>query len=311
MQIHQGEPAAHDDARPEIDPHLGLDLRPETTVQRLDLSVSVVIPAHNEEPTIAAVVTEAFASLDRLGVEGEVIVAASGCTDKTAENARLAGARVVDAPIGKGAALKAGVDLADGGVVCAVDGDVRYYGDPPLVELLVGPILEGLADATITDLYWRPLYPQLWMCGFFAPLAGRLYPELLPKVGNTPWSGQRAALRHLWPAELPDDFTVDLALLLHWNRAAQRLRPVLAGDWVNPQRPKPDLMRTELDLLISSAVGDGRFDPNARAALEAWFDQTHRLMARYAPGVDDPQEFEARILERALTSLPDHLGTGA
>ncbi|MFC8797266.1 glycosyltransferase [Promicromonospora sp. NPDC057138] len=298
-------------ARPEIDPHLGLDLRPEATLHRLDLSVSVVIPAHNEEPTIAAVVTEAFASLDRLGVEGEVIVAASGCTDKTAENARLAGARVVDAPIGKGAALKAGVDLAENDVVCAVDGDVRYYGDPPLVALLVEPILEGIADATITDLYWRPLYPQLWMCGFFAPLAGRLYPEMLPKVGNTPWSGQRAALRHLWQTDLPDDFTVDLALLLHWNRQAQRLRPVLAGDWVNPQRPKPDLMRAEFELLVTTAIRDGRLDPRTRFMLEDWFEEMHRLMAQYAPDVDDPQRFEARILTDALTRLPDRLGTGA
>jgi hypothetical protein len=69
---------------------------------------------------------------------------------------------------------------------------------------------EGLS--AISDLYWRPLYPQMWLHAFFAPLAGMLFPEVLPKCGSTPWSGQRAALRELWPSELPDDFTVDLEL---------------------------------------------------------------------------------------------------
>jgi hypothetical protein len=121
--------------------------------------------------------------------------------------------------------------------VCLIDGDLRYFGDRPLVTILVEPILHGIAGACITDLYWRPIYPQMWLYGFFAPVAGCLFPELLPKAGSTPWSGQRVATRELWPESLPDGFTVDLEILLHWNRHALRLRPVLADDWVNPRRP--------------------------------------------------------------------------
>lgn len=131
-----------------------------------------------------------------------------------------------------------------------------------------------------------------------------LFPEMLPKVGNTPWSGQRAAVRALWPAKLPPDFTSDLALLLHWNRHALRLRPVLADDWMNPQRPKPDLMHGELQVLLDAAIADSRIDDAARGPLLAWYDEVHHLMAQYQPDSDDPQAFEQRILRQAIRALP-------
>jgi Glycosyltransferases involved in cell wall biogenesis len=295
--------------RPAIDPAFGLDLVPRRTLERQSGRVSVVVPAHNEAETIAEVVGDAFRALELLKVEGEVLVSASGCTDATASIAADAGARVVEAPIGKGVAVRAGLAATDGEVVCLVDGDVRYFGDRPLVTILAEPILHGIADAVITDLYWRPLYPQMWLHGFFAPLAGYLFPELLPKAGSTPWSGQRAALRHLWPLTLPDDFTVDLELLLHWNRHALRLRPVLADDWINPQRPKPDLMAQELDVVVRHAVADGRIGDDMPAKFARWYESVHVLMAQYRPDVDQPQDFEQALLMDSMCSLRKELAS--
>jgi glycosyltransferase involved in cell wall biosynthesis len=280
-----------------------LELVRERTLQRKALTVSVVIPAHNEQETIAGVITDAHRSLDILGVDGEVLVVASGCTDRTVQFAAAAGARVAETGIGKGRAVAAGVAESTGEVVCLVDGDMRYFGDTQLVVLLVDPILRGCADASIADLYWRPVYPQLWLNGFFAPLAGALFPELLAKVGSTPWSGQRAALRRLWPETLPEDFTVDLAILLHWNRVATRLRPVLADDWTNPQRPKPDLMKREFWLLVNEATAAGRIGSEAVPKLASWLDSVHSLMAEYRPHVDNPVVFERALLKMSLATL--------
>jgi hypothetical protein len=199
--------------------------------------------------------------------------------------------------------VKAGLAGTDGDIVCLVDGDMRYFGDRPLATILVDPILHGIADATISDLYWRPLYPQMWLCAFFAPLVGTLFPELLPKCGSTPWSGQRAARRELWPESLPDDFTLDLALLMHWNTKALRLRPVLSDDWVNPQGPKPDLMPKEFDLVLSHAPAQDRVSSLTVPALRQWFDAAHRLMASYRPGQDQPQEFEGHLLTESPAEL--------
>jgi hypothetical protein len=295
-------------SRPRIDPAFGLNLDPRRTLTPPDVAlVSVVVPAHNEQATVGEVVGAALDGLRALGVDAELIVAASACTDDTAGVAAAAGARVVATGAGKGTAVAAGLAAARGDVICLVDGDLRYFGVPPLAAVLTAPILDGRADATIADLYWRPIYPQLWLYGFFAPLAGRLFPELLPKVGTTAWSGQRAARRELWPTDLPADFTVDLTLLLHWNDLGVRLRPVLADDWTNPQRPKPDLMFAECALLLDRAVRRERLPASAVPAVTEWMADVYERMARYRPGRDDPLAFDADLLAYSIAELDRRL----
>ncbi|MGH3876505.1 MAG: glycosyltransferase [Actinophytocola sp.] len=278
------------------------------TLERRSANISVVIPAHNEAATIANVIEAARAGLRHMDTPGEVIVSASGCTDSTAEVAHECGAEVIIAPIGKGAAIKEGVKKANGDIVCLVDGDLDYYGAVPLVALLVEPLLQGIADATIADLYWRPIYPDQWLHAFFAPVAGHLFPELLPKAGSTPWSGQRSATRELWPESLPDNFTADLALVLHWNEHAERLRPVLADDWFNPLRPKPELLAMDYELLATNAVERGRLLPAARPRLDAWFRAVQDLVDGYDPQQHDPREYERRALNASITELRTRLG---
>lgn len=75
-----------------------------------DVSVAVLMPAHNE----ASGISEAIQSiLPQLGVEDRLLVVADNCEDKTAEVARKAGAEVVerfnDAARGKGFALDFGI----------------------------------------------------------------------------------------------------------------------------------------------------------------------------------------------------------
>ena len=68
-------------------------------------NVSVVIPALNEEEPIAGVVREVAATK----IPAEIIVVDNGSSDRTAERAREAGARVVTAPRGYGIACATGV----------------------------------------------------------------------------------------------------------------------------------------------------------------------------------------------------------
>ncbi|WP_406631929.1 glycosyltransferase [Amycolatopsis sp. WGS_07] len=262
-----------------------------------------MLPAHNEESTVAAAVTAARQGISALGVEGEVIVSASGCTDRTAEVAKDSGASVVIAGKGKGEAIVQGVKSAAGEIVCLMDADLEYYGETPLVALLVDPILRGIADATISNLYWRPIYPDQWLNGFFAPLAGLFLPEILPKVGSTPWSGQRAARRDLWPKVLPAGFTSDLAITLHWNEHASRLRSVLADDWFNPIRPKPELLAQDFRLLVEHAIGRGRIPVGLKPDLEAWFSRIEAIIDGYDENDPDPMGFEKNLLETSVREL--------
>ncbi|HTQ84549.1 MAG TPA: glycosyltransferase family 2 protein [Pseudolabrys sp.] len=107
-----------------------------------DRIVSVIIPCLNEEAPIAGVVREVLAQ----GVD-EAVVVDNGSTDKTAERAALAGARVVREPHrGYGRACAAGLAAvrADANIVCFLDGDGSDV--PDFLRAVVRPIAEGEAD---------------------------------------------------------------------------------------------------------------------------------------------------------------------
>jgi glycosyltransferase involved in cell wall biosynthesis len=108
--------------------------------------VSVIIPALNEEEPIAQVVRNCFIT----GVPDEVIVADNGSTDRTAERAREAGARVVSQPHrGYGRACAAGVGAVslESDIVVFLDGDGSDC--PELMERLIGPLAAGTHDFVI------------------------------------------------------------------------------------------------------------------------------------------------------------------
>ena len=109
--------------------------------------VAVVIPAFNEEPTVADVVREIPRQI--AGRPAEVIVVVDGSTDDTAAAAAAAGALVCDVPVnrGQGLVFKLGYWLArtrGAEVIATIDADGQY--DPLELDRLVEPILSGRAD---------------------------------------------------------------------------------------------------------------------------------------------------------------------
>jgi glycosyltransferase involved in cell wall biosynthesis len=113
----------------------------------LGAPLAVVIPAYNEEPTVAAVIGELPG--EAAGLPLEVIVVVDGASDATAAAAASAGALVCDVPVnrGQGAALKLGYWLArvrGAQVIATIDADGQY--EPTEIARVVTPILDGRAD---------------------------------------------------------------------------------------------------------------------------------------------------------------------
>lgn len=104
----------------------------------------VVIPAFDEEATVASVV--------RVAIEaaiGPVVVVDDGSHDRTADAARLAGAEVLRlaANVGKGGALAAAASARREAVVVLLDADLTGL-TPDHVRALAVPVRDDEADMT-------------------------------------------------------------------------------------------------------------------------------------------------------------------
>ncbi len=102
--------------------------------------ISVVIPAYNEEGAIAQTIESARAALAQGHLSpGEVIVVDDASTDRTAELAERAGARVIRHPgnAGYGRSLKDGILAAQHDIIVIADADGTYPLDkiPELVDV--------------------------------------------------------------------------------------------------------------------------------------------------------------------------------
>ena len=189
---------------------------PELVAAKRGTSVSVVIPARNEEATVGAIVAAIRDELHGVLVD-EILVVDSRSTDRTAEVAAAAGAAVVaqdavfpglDGLTGKGEALWKGVAATSGDLVVFVDGDL-YDFTTDYVTGLLGPLLtdpsvayvkgfyhrplgtEADGGGRVTELVARPLLNMFWpeLAGFVQPLAGeyagrREVLESIPFVAN-------------------------------------------------------------------------------------------------------------------------------
>ena len=109
------------------------------------MRVGVIIPALNEEESVAHVIADVARDLVH-----EVIVVDNGSTDRTAEVSRAAGARVVrEERRGYGYACAAGVAAAGDelDVLVFMDGDGS--DDPSQMRALIEPIERGEADLVL------------------------------------------------------------------------------------------------------------------------------------------------------------------
>jgi glycosyltransferase involved in cell wall biosynthesis len=101
-------------------------------------SISVVIPALNEEESVGPAIQDLYAVLKDVTSEYEILVVNDGSTDRTRERAEAAGARVVNHPqnMGYGRSLKTGILAAryENIIICDADGTYPVQYIPSMVE---------------------------------------------------------------------------------------------------------------------------------------------------------------------------------
>ncbi|MER7934166.1 MULTISPECIES: glucosyl-3-phosphoglycerate synthase [unclassified Streptomyces] len=195
--------------------------------QRTGQTVSVVLPALNEEETVGDIVAIIRHDLMRQApLVDEVVVVDSGSTDRTAAVAAAAGARVVHrdtilpripAVPGKGEVLWRSLLVTTGDIVCFVDADLREFSSD-FVTGIVGPLLTDPDVDLVKAMYDRPLAGSAGQGGrvtelMARPLLNMHWPQLAGFV--QPLGGEYAARRSLLEQlPFPVGYGVELGMLV-------------------------------------------------------------------------------------------------
>jgi glucosyl-3-phosphoglycerate synthase len=219
-------------------------------------SVSVCLPARNEDTTVGSIVETLRVDLLDTGIIDEIVVVDDHSTDDTAAVAKEAGARVADAASilpdfggghGKGEVLWKSLFVTEGDIVLWCDSDISEFGSR-FVTGLLGPLLcepgvdvakgfyrrperEREGGGRVTELVARPLlslyFPEL--AGLHQPLSGEYggRREVLERLPFFQGYGVDIGLLIDLAARFGVDglVQVDLDIRLHRNRSLTDLGP--------------------------------------------------------------------------------------
>ena len=135
--------------------------------------LSIIIPTLDEAASVGETLRAAARAGEGAGAAVEFIVADGGSADRTVDEARAAGARVIAAARGRGAQLRAGARAARGEVLWFLHADTRAPegAGRAILDALRDPRVAGGNFAVRFDGGTRParfltwLYPRLRLLG--------------------------------------------------------------------------------------------------------------------------------------------------
>ena len=114
--------------------------------------ITILLPCLNEENVIGICVRKAKKVIEKLGIDGEVLVVDNASSDRSAVIAKECGARVItEERRGYGLALRRGIREALGAVIIMIDADTTYdFGDIPKMYKILA---DGTADMVIGNRF--------------------------------------------------------------------------------------------------------------------------------------------------------------
>lgn len=195
--------------------------------------VSVIIPAYNEEDTVAKVVEV----VRNVSFVDEIIVVNDGSSDKTEEEAIKAGAIVINHETnkGKGEALYTGYKQAECDVIAFIDADI-YNLTSKKVESMIMPILLG--DAEITKTKFSRVSGRVTELTA-KPLLNFFFPEI---SFEQPLSGQFAARKStLRKINFEKDYGVDVGIVIDADVLGISIMEIDIGEIEHDMSPLSDL----------------------------------------------------------------------
>jgi len=149
--------------------------------------LSIIMPAYNEEKTIAQIV-EKIMAVNLLNISKELIIVDDGSTDNTSNIVKNLQSRFNNISIfkleknsGKGAAVRVGIEKSKGHVIIIQDADLEY--EPKDYAACIAPILEKRARV----VYGSRLLPAKRKTGRFDFLLGGMMVTFVTNILYLAW----------------------------------------------------------------------------------------------------------------------------
>ncbi|HZB33470.1 MAG TPA: glycosyltransferase [Streptosporangiaceae bacterium] len=266
--------------------------------------ITFLIVAHNEAEYVENVIAQ---TCDAISPGDRVLLVDSASTDDTAALGRARRIEVVDAPLGKGAAMVVGARRVTTPWLCFLDGDLMAR--EPNVPRALRRSVERADDDTIMvvgDFAEPPPGAVLSnTIAVYGPLVRALVPEAAGRFGTHPLSGFRALRPWLVDANLPPDFGAETYLNLLVALSGSPWTVSHLGTF--PQRFRyhgADMGREIAKAVLDVAVSCDRLAPELRGAWEEWVGRVTAEIAGYHAAEEDREAHRARIMRLAATPLP-------
>ncbi len=235
--------------------------------------VTVIIPALNEQETIAGVIAFCLAE----PIVTEVIVVDDQSTDHTRAIAETAGASVIlSEKRGKGISMKEGILSSTNQLLVFLDADIHPY-PKGTIKKLVQPLIDNEYDfvkgafarnaGRVTELVAKPLlkifYPDL--AGFQQPLSGMI-------------AGKKSFLNKI---DFFHDYGVDIGILIDMFLMQARVKEVNIGYIENKSKPWQMLGRMSSEV-ARAIIKRATLQPNGPVTLDelGTVDMINRQMGK-------------------------------
>lgn len=257
------------------------------------------IVGHNEEETVGAAVRQARAAAE---AGDRVVFVDSASTDATADVARRAGAEVLPAPLGKGAAMAAIAETADTEWICFLDADMvdTTHNIPGLLR---SAATRTRADHVLGDFECGLGVTLSNTIAVYQPLIAALFPEIDGKLGGKPLTGFRGVRRGFLPAGLPSGYGVEAAVNIRVAMSGGRSVVQPVGRYTGKVKRHPSMGQEIAETVLAAAEQHGRIAASARPAWQAWVAGVLTLIE--VGGVDAGDErYRERLRAAASRPLP-------
>lgn len=265
--------------------------------QKTKLMLTVIIPALNEEKTIASVVSFCFQN----PLVNEVIVVDDRSEDGTVALAEAAGAQVIISQVrGKGISMKDGIVKCTNEFIIFLDADIDPYPEET-IALLAEPLLLNEADfvkgtfarnaGRVTELVAKPLLNIFFpgIAHFSQPLSGMI-------------AGRKSFFDKI---SFFNDYGVDIGILLDMYLMQARIKEVNIGYIENKSKPWQALGKMSSEVSKAIIAKAQSFNPG-----EVSEDEIHSLEAINSEMTKTLREKLSGFHKMAIFDMDDTLWKG-